>query len=64
MTTKTCSSTGIRLLALHLKYTPRRQMLKESDLNYVQWISEDSAIHAWATTELERLYWAPLDREL
>ena len=53
-----------RSRALHLKYTPRRQMLKESDPNYAEWIKEDSAIDAWAATELERLYGAPLDREL
>jgi hypothetical protein len=53
-----------RLRTLHLKYRPRRQMLKESDPNYAEWIREDSAIDAWATAELERLYGSPLDREL
>jgi hypothetical protein len=53
-----------RSRALNLKYTPRGQMLKESDPNYAEWIREDSAIDAWATAELERLYGAPLDREL
>lgn len=53
-----------RWRALHLKYTPRRQMLEKSDPNYAELIKEDAAIDAWATAELERLYGAPLDREL